>query len=594
MSLRVRAWLALILLVAFPVVSLLLVVGLLAFGVWLATVVPQLGGWLIVAVLPLLWPVLHGVRHGIWHRRPHRADGVELAREDHPDLWREVDAVTRAMREAPMSRVVVDATANAAVSVWRHQRELIIGLPLLAALSTGQLRAVLAHEIGHVASGHTRAAGRTYRAGVALERTGDAMHHPLGRRFVQAYQGVYLRVAMPVMRAHEVRADQWSAAVAGGLTAAEALAAVARVSVAWDVMGNDYWPAVADGSRTPSAVQGLLQLLQGPAAEFIREAADRVLAAPAGPYDSHPSSQQRITLLQRARVPSGRPGDEAPATSLLAGGSAQPLERGLGLCSADIDWDEAIAEARAGRAAARCGQVIAQMTQINPGGATTLRALLEAVAEGHGPQLVQPFLRGDIPARFRQEATSQAISMAMQDVALHLLSRRHQVRIGAAWDGAVVNVQVIAPDGNVVAWPSALFEAVATASERWTQEQAVRQLSSQLVNLGVEVDLLLDAADEPFPASIPAAALTVTLPSPRYPEQRKDQAYDLIAFDDGLLLVFVPTRERGVSAGLRRTLGASNKRQLDRVQRTLHDVNGRPANYADNEGKAARWTLTRT
>ena len=53
---------------------------------------------------------------------------------------------------------------------WGRSRALIIGLPLFRVLTQGELRAIVAHELAHLARGDATAAARSARFVEALEQ----------------------------------------------------------------------------------------------------------------------------------------------------------------------------------------------------------------------------------------------------------------------------------------------------------------------------------------------------------------------------------------------------------------------------------------
>jgi Zn-dependent protease with chaperone function len=160
MGMRVRAVAALPVLVLFPVVVLALVVGVVAGGFYLGSFAGILGVKVAWIAIPVAWALFSAVRD-VWRSRPEPMAGVELDRRPQPAFWAVVDDLADRMQTERPQRVVVNGTVNAAVTQVGGHREMVIGLPLLAGMSRDELVSVLAHELGHFASGHTRVpAGR--------------------------------------------------------------------------------------------------------------------------------------------------------------------------------------------------------------------------------------------------------------------------------------------------------------------------------------------------------------------------------------------------------------------------------------------------
>lgn len=134
-------------------------------------------------------PLAVAIGYGAWaayKHRPEPAEGVDVTRDQHPDLWAEVDRLAASAQTEPPARIVIVPEVNAAVTEVAGSREMLIGLPLLATFTVGQLRAVLAHELGHYAGGDTAAAARTMRRRVLLQQMRERVG-VLWRWFFTAY-----------------------------------------------------------------------------------------------------------------------------------------------------------------------------------------------------------------------------------------------------------------------------------------------------------------------------------------------------------------------------------------------------------------------
>lgn len=219
-----RAVLALVMLAGFFVLAVALAGGLTALAIWRFSLGDAAGGaWMLVIAValggPALWASLMAVL-----ARP-RPTGFRMTREEHPELWRHVDELARlAGTRGPDDVRLVDV-ANASVWERRGVRYLELGLPLVAGLSVGELRSVLAHELGHYGGGHTRISSLTYRAKLALQLSlhGDRMFGLLS-----AWAHLYALVAASESRDHERFADEVAVAAAGRDAARRALCASAR------------------------------------------------------------------------------------------------------------------------------------------------------------------------------------------------------------------------------------------------------------------------------------------------------------------------------------------------------------------------------
>jgi Zn-dependent protease with chaperone function len=299
--------------------------------------VPLLGGKIGLLALPVLWAlgsaVLATVR-GL--RQPVPPAGPRLGRREHPELWAELDHLATELGQPPLESVEVSLRVNASIDV--RSRAVEIGLPILVGMNRSELRAVLAHELGHAVGGHRAA----YTAEEVLARLAGATDRPVLRRLARAYHRGYGLVAGSILRDHERQADDVSARLAGPRVAGDALATSCLIDAAWDRLVEEYL-IFADGAKArPSAVTGLHALLTAGPPELREEAKARILR-PASRYDSHPATHERIARLY-AMPEAGPAGyDDRPAWTLLgdrtapstssSGASPAPAGHSVGCCT---------------------------------------------------------------------------------------------------------------------------------------------------------------------------------------------------------------------------------------------------------------------
>ena len=85
--------------------------------------------------------------------------GPVLARVDAPLLFATIDTVGRRLGVKPPGQVRLTYLPCCGVVAWGRSRALIIGLPLFRVLTQGELRAIVAHELAHLARGDATARG---------------------------------------------------------------------------------------------------------------------------------------------------------------------------------------------------------------------------------------------------------------------------------------------------------------------------------------------------------------------------------------------------------------------------------------------------
>jgi Zn-dependent protease with chaperone function len=239
--------------------------------------------------------------------------GVALTRENSPSLYRMLEDLRRRLKTPRLHRVLLTADFNAGITQvprlgllgW-YQNYLLIGLPLMKALTVEQFRAVLAHEFGHLSAGHSRVTNRIYRLRIVWQRLNQAFTETrhwgsfLIRPFVKRYIPYFNATSFPLARANEYEADAASVRVTSARSAAQALTSV---NVAGAYLTEKYWPAINLAAReTPqpsfapySAFQA--QDIKDVPVEVLKGWQDKALARVTSYADTHPSLADRLRAI---------------------------------------------------------------------------------------------------------------------------------------------------------------------------------------------------------------------------------------------------------------------------------------------------------
>ncbi len=163
----------------------LLVIAVLILGcVWLSWHELETGGAFSIklSILALVGLVtLVGLVRALWVDLGEPAS-LRILREDAPKLFETLDELRAKMSGVPVHSVYVSNEFNASIMQvprWgvfgNYRNHLEIGLPLAAALSVEELKAVLAHEMGHLSGSHGKFSAWIYRQRVTW--------HALSQRF---------------------------------------------------------------------------------------------------------------------------------------------------------------------------------------------------------------------------------------------------------------------------------------------------------------------------------------------------------------------------------------------------------------------------
>lgn len=291
-------------------VILLLVLGA-AVIVWLATIstaalllVKQVG-WAFLGLAYL------AVR-ALWVRFE-KPEGRPLARAQFPELFAAVDDL-RARAKAPaLDAVLLTNDFNAAVV--QHPRfgllggarnYLILGLPLMHALSPEEFKAVIAHEFGHLSGSHGRFGAWIYRLRAGWTRLLGALQEnrhwgsKLFTHFFDWYAPLFSAYSFVQARQQEYEADRMSVEAVGATAAASALL---RVNVQDDFLGEKFWPAILKRAETdplptmsPFAMLGRA-LKQGGPASAVQQWLGKSLQQRTGYDDTHPCLVDRLKAI---------------------------------------------------------------------------------------------------------------------------------------------------------------------------------------------------------------------------------------------------------------------------------------------------------
>ncbi|MFB7575235.1 M48 family metallopeptidase [Streptomyces sp. NPDC056165] len=448
---------------------------------WLPLLAPTLlvaavgvawGVWQM-AVLPVLW-LLPALREVI---TPDVLPGRAVRPDDQPELAALVrDLAERTGFDGPLLVRILPEPAVLTCRVRAaggHGYALLLGLPLVRALSAEQLAAVIAHELAHRRHFDDRRTRALLAARGALAERLDGRLRPLA-----PLAAPLLRATQPWSWQAELAADAETARIVGGTAVREAVERVAVIEAAFDGITQDWVEDLLEDGTYPVDLYEAFDLaLQDPTVlhRAVREdAEDRALDVyamaaqppsavrtaalpPTGAYAAYGSAPLGLRdaeavaewCVQRLACADG-PGATLQEGGGVRGSALRPEDlKPVRLLELDPDRFRLPADGGPGAAA-----LAAATGQPSPTGA--LHVALDAVADADWYRLarrIDPQLRW-LPAAARRAVGGQVLAAAMGAALAPLL-----LEAGWSYAGRWMNTVLRAPDGTVVD----LYEVLVTA-----------------------------------------------------------------------------------------------------------------------------------
>lgn len=343
---RVVLWLTCaVYFLSLPIV-LLLVLGA-AYGLWLVFVaIGQIPVKLVIIGAIVVLVSLWAVAKSLWASlvRGKQADpGQRLDVAGHPRFAAALEEAAARVGTRPVDTVFVTPGTDAAVYeqgglarqlAGRTERCLILGVGLLDGMTQGQLKAVLAHEYGHLVNRDTAGGGlalavrrSVFQMARSLAEGGAAAWYNPAWLFVTQFHKLFLRVSQGASRLQEILADRWAALAYGGANFAAGLTHAISRSVQFDRHAETTLREVIDGGM---GLRNLYRYTPAHAVDAATLAAEvkKVMSAEPSPYDSHPRPLDRIAWVRDLPSAHGaEPGVDTPAWELFA--DREALERQL-------------------------------------------------------------------------------------------------------------------------------------------------------------------------------------------------------------------------------------------------------------------------
>lgn len=216
----------------------------------------KFGFVLIIGFGALVWTVIKS----LWVKTEPPV-GIRLERNAYPELFALIDEVRTKIKGPTIHEVVLDSKMNAAVYQiarlgffgW-NKNYLLLGLPLMQAVSPEQFRSIIGHEMGHLAEKHVGAYAWVYSAHMVWNNLLDSIENSsntgvataLFTRFFDWYGPVFAAFTFPARREKEYGADQCAIDLVGKDLTAKALIAT---GVKTSFLNIKYWDNLSARAR---------------------------------------------------------------------------------------------------------------------------------------------------------------------------------------------------------------------------------------------------------------------------------------------------------------------------------------------------------
>lgn len=272
--------------------------------------------WVLV-IVPIVW-----LSFRMFFRSLPAPEGRELHEDDAPALFEMISELRARVQGAPIHHVLITNEFNAAIAqrprfgfFGGYRNYLILGLPLLYAVTPEEILAVVAHEYGHLSGGHGKLSGWIYRQRATFSALYD---HAKTRRESNFVNGIlaglldwfapyYHAYTFVLSRQDEYEADAMARDIAGAEAGASALI---RIDLLSNWLDRRFWSKIYEqAARNPAptfmpyvAMPKLLAVTMDEWAT--KERLQEAWKEESDIYDTHPCLRERVSALeQRARLP---------------------------------------------------------------------------------------------------------------------------------------------------------------------------------------------------------------------------------------------------------------------------------------------------
>jgi Zn-dependent protease with chaperone function len=293
------------------------VIAIISFTVLLVLAIGRLAAvrLLIKLAIPLLilsWKFIKGFSRVIFTKLP-EPDGTKLSKKEYPNFYKFIDDIRRQAQCPKIHYIKLNFDFNAYIAeqptlglIGLYRRYLVIGLPLLLALEQDELKAVLAHECGHLSKAHGRSGIKIYRIkliweGIVKELKKDKKDKSFFVRiFIHRYIPALNDMLFSMKKEHEYQADSIAVSVVNKETMADALL---KLHIYDAHLQQSFWPEIykmnAENTLPPEDLYYRMEeVIRTPIQEnLLKPLIEGFLKYRSLPNSTHPSYIERVERL---------------------------------------------------------------------------------------------------------------------------------------------------------------------------------------------------------------------------------------------------------------------------------------------------------
>lgn len=223
----------------------------------------------VIKIATIVFPIIFLIVRSLWVTFP-PPEGLDLNLSRAPELETLIHGIRKSLNAPRVDRVITTLEMNACVVQTPRffllgpvTNTLIIGFPLLFALSPEGFKAVLAHEFGHLSDAHGKFGGWIYQLRQAWFTIAETFEVEqlwgsfAFRYFFNWYAPVFGAYSFVLARQQEYFADRMGAEIAGRGPSGEALI---WVNVMDAFLEDVFWPSMeAEAEKTSAPIQDFVE-----------------------------------------------------------------------------------------------------------------------------------------------------------------------------------------------------------------------------------------------------------------------------------------------------------------------------------------------